>query len=72
MSIFSQNGTVIVAGDLNSRVGSLPDYILSDSIATPIYDMLSNVFDYNADTGISERVSEDTVVNSFGRKLIQL
>jgi endonuclease/exonuclease/phosphatase (EEP) superfamily protein YafD len=42
MSIFTQNGTVIVAGDLNSRVRNLPDYIEEDFLATPVHDMLSN------------------------------
>ena len=32
MSVFAQNGTVVIAGDLNSRVGSLPDYIEGDSL----------------------------------------
>jgi hypothetical protein len=72
MSIFTQNGTVIVAGDLNSRVGNLPDYIEDDSLATPVYDILSNVIDYSSDVAMPCRVSEDTKVNSFGRKLLQL
>jgi hypothetical protein len=43
MSVFTQNGTVVIAGDLNSRVGSLPDYIEDDSLASLIIDLLSNV-----------------------------
>ena len=43
---FSEKCTVIIAGDLNSRVGNLLDYIEHDSIAEPLLDVLSYVLTY--------------------------
>ena len=72
ISYFSEKGTVIIAGDLNSRVGNLLDYIEHDSIAEPLLDVLSHVLTYDGDVIFPKRVTEDTIVNSFGRKLINL
>ena len=69
---FSEKGTVIIAGDLNSRVGNLLDYIEHDSIAEPLLDVLSHVLTYDDDVIFPKRVTEDTIVNSFGRTLINL
>ena len=63
---FSEKCTVIIAGDLNRRVGNLLDYIEHDSIAEPLLDVLSHVLTYDGD------VTKDTIVNSFGRKFINL
>ena len=69
---FREKGTVIIAGDLNSRIGNLLDYIEHDSVAEPLLDVLSHVLIYDGDVIFLKRVTEDTIVNSFGRKLINL
>ena len=48
------------------------DYIEHDSIAEPLLDVLSHVLTYDGDVIFPKRVTEDTIVNSFGRKLINL
>ena len=63
---------VIIAGDLNSRVGNLLDYIEHDSIAEPLLYVLSHVLTYDGDVIFPKRVTEDTIVNSFGSKLINV
>ena len=69
---FSENGSVIIVGDPNSRIGNLLDYIKTYQVADSKLDILSQVFTYNADTVMTKRVTEDTTVNSFGRQLINL
>ena len=69
---FSEKGTFIIAGDLNSRVGNLLDYIEHDSIAEPLLDVLSYVLTHDGDVIFPKRVTEDTITHSFGRKLINL
>ena len=46
ISYFSEKGTVVIAGDLNSRVGNLLNYIEHDSIAEPLLDILSYVLTF--------------------------
>ena len=52
---FSEKGTVIIAGDLNSRVGNLLDYVEHDSIAEPLLDVLSHVLTYDDDVIFPKR-----------------
>ena len=52
---FSEKGTVIIAGDLNSRVGNLLDYVEHDSIAEPLLDVLSHVLTYDGDVIFPKR-----------------
>ena len=60
ISVYKEKGSVIVSGDFNSRIGTCPDFIEND------------VIDYNCDIPMPSRESQDLVVNSFGRKLLDL
>ena len=65
-------GTVIVVGDLNSRTGQSEDFIKNDLLGKIPACNLLNMFEYIPDTTLQARCSEDTVVNHFGRKLLDL
>ena len=45
----------VIAGDLNSRVGNLLDYVEHDSIAEPLLDVLSHVLTYDGDVIFPKR-----------------
>lgn len=61
-----ENVHVIVAGDLNSRTGLRPDYIIDDDISyLPIQQ-------YDVDSMQIPRKSKDVEVNSFGRTLVEM
>ena len=47
---FSKTGSVVIAGDLNSRIGNVLDYIEIDHVADLVLDIVSQVFTYDADT----------------------
>lgn len=72
ISMYKEKGCAIVSGDFNSRIGTLPDYIEHDVMGTEMSTFLSPVIDYKCDDPMYVRKSHDTVVNSFGRKLLQL
>ena len=57
---------VIVAGDLNARIGSIQDYI--DDNVQHMFGMQW----YEPDNFDLPRCAKDTVVNNFGRSLIEL
>ena len=63
---------VIVSGDFNSRIGTSPDFIENDLMGTDVNNFISNDIDYNCDIPMSTRESQDLVVNSFERKLLDL
>lgn len=50
----------------------MPDFIEYDVMYTEMYTCLSPVVDYNCDVPMPVRQSHETVVNSSGRKLLQL
>ena len=72
ISVYKEKGSVIVSGDFNSRIGTCPDFIENDLMGTEVNNFISNVIDYNCDIPMSTRESQDIVVNSFGRKLLDL
>ena len=72
ISVYKEKGSVIVSGDFNSRIGTCPDFIENDLMGTEVNNFISNVIDYNCDIPMSTRESQDLVVNSFGRKLLDL
>jgi exonuclease III len=64
---YDRRGDIIILGDLNSRTGGLQEYIRNDSNehlpVLPLYTDTEATFD---------RHSQDTNVNSYGRKFIDL
>lgn len=58
----------IIAGDLNSRVKDMFDFIEDDTIDIIFNDKI----DYPSDTFCQPRKNRDTVCNKFGRSLIEL
>ena len=66
IGILSREGDIILAGDLNTRTGTLPDYVPHDSCSH-----LPLPPHYKIDDQIP-RFSEDLQVNNFGRQLLQL
>ena len=63
---FSQKGPVILIGDFNARTGSMPDYILHDSL-----ECTQLPPDYIPDCPLA-RYSEDNILNGYGRELLNL
>ena len=59
-------GHIILTGDFNARTGEQPDYVVLDS---DMYVPLPP--EYCADTPIT-RASQDTSMNSYGKKLLDL
>ena len=64
---FSQKGSTVLMGDLNGRVGVLPDFIVNDSI-----DFLPVNPDYTCDKFCKSRRSYDKIVNNRGIDIIDL
>jgi hypothetical protein len=61
------DGNLIVLGDLNARCGNLADHLKSyNGDAKVGLDILSNKLESH------ERFNCDTIINSYGRKLVQL
>ena len=69
---YSDQGIVVLAGDLNSRVGESSDFVENDSLPEGIYNNVSDVVTYINDIALPIRKSEDKICNTFGRKLIDL
>ena len=67
-----EKGCVVLSVDFNSRIGTSVDFIEYDSMATELNNFISPVINYNYDVALPERKSQDLVVNSFGRKLLEL
>ena len=73
------NNEIIVIGDLNSRCSTLSDLITSESCSNfdPVDDLVSNVNCINEKDLLENsitvsRKNEDTKVNDFGHKLVNL
>ncbi|CAC5423117.1 unnamed protein product [Mytilus coruscus] len=64
---YSDKGIVMVCGDLNSRIGELSDFLLSDDL-----DKYVESVEHVVNPIISDRHSMDKTVNAFGRKLLQM
>lgn len=58
---------ILLCGDFNARVGKLQDYIVDDS-----FDGGIDTSVYIPDHEIIDRMTYDSTVNNFGRKLINL
>ncbi len=63
---YKQQGKVLLCGDFNSRVGNMQDYIHSDSNDPHIPLPIS----YAPDKPIAKRNNLDTLVNNYGKCLI--
>lgn len=65
---YNGKGDIMLAGDLNERTGSEPDFIVGDaSTHIPV-----NKDSYNIDSVIGEWASQDTALDSRGRDLLDL
>ncbi|CAC5404997.1 unnamed protein product [Mytilus coruscus] len=64
---YNDVGIVMVRGDLNSRIGELSDFLLSDDL-----DKYVESVEHVVNPIISDRRSMDKTVNAFGRKLLQM
>ena len=69
---YSTHRYVMVMGDMNSRIGTLLDFIENDDIHNSIRDILEEVLEYDNDSIMPMRRTEDDFTNSFGRQLINL
>ena len=65
LSIYA-NSDIVLMGDLNARVASKLDYITNDDTAG-----LSGRDAYIPDIQLTDRVSTDTIVNKYGRRLLE-
>ena len=72
VATYKDIGTVIVTGDMNSRTGVSKDFIQNDRLGEFTARNVSNVFQYMSGTNLLARQNEDNVVNTFGRKLLDL
>ena len=61
-------GDIMLAGDFNARTGLEPDFIVNDNI---LHIPIDNT-NYNCDCITEERVSQDSVVDSRGKDLLEL
>ncbi|KAK6191078.1 hypothetical protein SNE40_002826 [Patella caerulea] len=64
---YQQELDICIAGDLNSRIGGEQDFILDDSIKHVPGETFYDVDDFN-----TRRRSKDTIVNGYGRSLLEL
>jgi hypothetical protein len=70
--MYTERGCVIVSGDFNSRIGNSLDFIEHDMLSPVLDDLISPVIEYNNDTPMPVRRSQDNVVNRFGRRFLDL
>ncbi|XP_078659029.1 uncharacterized protein LOC144904189 [Branchiostoma floridae x Branchiostoma belcheri] len=68
IAYFNDLGEILVGGDFNARVGTIPDYIEND---TPI-DMQTLPINYDFDHPLSRNNMDDGQPNVFGKNLIDL
>jgi hypothetical protein len=72
VSIFANQGKVLLIGDFNSRTGQSPDYILNDS--TDLNNFSDNYIlprNYSVDQ-ILKRNNQDQICNAQGKNLLHL
>ena len=69
---YTSLGRVVVMGDLNSRCGTVADFIEADEIDAAIQNHVLSVLSYIPDAEIPKRSSEDLSINFHGRALISL
>ncbi|CAC5417271.1 unnamed protein product [Mytilus coruscus] len=64
---YSEKGIVLICGDFNSRIGEVSDVLYNDQL-----DKFVTSVNHLENPIISDRCSMDKVVNTFGRKLLQV
>ena len=69
---YTSLGRVVVMGDLNSRYGTVTDFIKADEIDEAIQNHVLSVLSSIPDAEILKRSSEDISINSHGRAPISL
>ena len=65
----SDLGQIIIVGDLKSRCS---DFIHSDTIPCVLLDQLNALVHYTRNESLPKRVSQDSKMNSFGVRLINM
>lgn len=65
LSSYSKLGDVLICGDLNARVGTLPDYIAQDD-----HKFLPLFNTYPIDKNVMYRMSKDSKVDKRGKELL--
>jgi predicted nucleic acid-binding protein len=72
VSTFSSKGKIVLIADFNSRTGQNPDFIEKDSPQINDFDGVDLLPpDYVTDTEL-KRVNQDFIINSHGKKLLDL
>ena len=74
-----EDGTVLVTGDLNSRISNLQECLLdvsdnvhvSESIDVPLHDHSFNSYDFVNNNMSINRCNKDPSINDYGYKLIE-
>ena len=72
VSMFANQGKVLLIGDFNSRTGQSPDYVLNDS--TDLNNFSDNYIlpiNYSVDQ-ILKRNNQDQICNAQGKNLLHL
>ena len=64
---YDAKGLILILGDFNGRTGTLPDFIVNDSVD----DFLPVANDYSPDTALITRQSSDNTINHSSRLLIE-
>ena len=67
IKIMYSNHKLLIAGDMNARIGNELDYIIDDNVK-----YLPNVHWYNVSNFSTVRRSKDEIVNKFGRTFSEL
>ena len=75
---FQERGSILIMGDLNSRVGTQVDYIDEDNethLELPDYNYvdgsINDVLEQNTNV-IKDRISDDVIINDNAKELLQL
>jgi exonuclease III len=71
---FSKLGSVCLVGDTNSRAGTVDDFVQAtcEIANTQLLNKLRAFITYDNDKPLQSRKSQDSTVNSMGRKLIEV
>ena len=72
IELYSELGNVFLIGDMNSRSGTLDDFVKHDEIHFTVRNRICDLFDYTSDVDLTKRVNPDKNTNSYGPKLINI
>ena len=72
ISIFKQNGQVILLGDTNARTSNLDDFLVCDVLHNDVLKDLCELIYYQTDEPLPRRNNPDPIVNDLGVKILSL